>query len=149
LKKEITIAACTAVALIIFLGSASYLLFPQISVQAQTASIDVYTPRGGQGKDQPSDNFWQNETVTLSAQVKNASDAPLGSRLVSFEVHWPANGTGSILILSTKTTNTSGIAETSFRIPLSSYSNGRWLVYVTASVDDQIVVDTLTFWCIL
>jgi hypothetical protein len=147
LKKEITLAALSAVALITFLGSASYLLFPKVSVQAYTASIDVYTQHGGQGADKPSGNFSTGEMVYLYAQVKNASNAPLASRLVSFEAHWPANGNGSILIIETATTNSSGIAEKNFRIPPSPNSIGRWLVYVTAQADDQIVADALTFWC--
>jgi len=147
LKKEITIAASSAVALIVFLGSASYLLFPQVSVQAYTASIDAYTQHGGQGKDKPSSNFSQLEMVYLYAEVRNASNHLLGSRLVSFEVHWPDNGTGSILVLGTATTNSSGTAEKSFTIPPPQNSIGRWLVYATAQVDEQIVVDTLTFWC--
>ncbi|MGQ9565675.1 MAG: hypothetical protein ACUVT5_03905 [Candidatus Bathyarchaeales archaeon] len=147
MKKEITIAASSAIALIILLGSASYLLFPQVPVQAYTATIDVYTQRGGHGKDKPSGNFTPPETVYLYAEVKNASNTPLGAKLVSFEVHWPNNETSSILILGTATTNSSGIAEEKFGIPPSTNSIGRWLVYVTAQVDEQIVVDTLTFWC--
>jgi hypothetical protein len=147
LKKEITIAATSAIALIILLGSVSYLLFPQVSVQAYTATIDVYTQHGGQGKDKPSGNFTKLETVHLYAEVKNTSNTPLGAKLVSFEVHWPDNGTGSILILGTAQTNPSGTAEKSFTIPPSTRSIGRWLVYVTTQVDEQIIVDTLTFWC--
>jgi len=151
LKKEITLAALSAVALITFLGSASYLLFPKVSVQAYTASIDVYTQRGGQGADKPSGNFSQLEKVYLYAELRNASNAPLASRLVAYEIHKPPNGTDgkSIVIPSTSTTNSSGIAEMYFTLPPSEAPNsiGRWLVYVTAQADDQIVADTLTFGC--
>ena len=135
-------------ALIIFLGSISYLLFPKVSVQAYTASIDVFTQKGGQGKDEPGGTFAQLEWVNLTAQVKNASNNPLGSRLVSFEVYKPANATGAtIAIVGIATTNSSGMAIYNFRIPLSTAPNtiGSWLVYVTVSVDDQVVIDTLTF----
>jgi hypothetical protein len=149
LKKEITIAAASAVALIIFFGSISYLLFPQVSVQASTASIDVYTQKGGQGKDKPGGNFTPLEWMNLTAQVKNASGNPLGGRLVSFEIYKPANTTtgATIAIIGTATTNPSGMATYNFRIPPSLVPNtiGSWLLYVTASVDDQIVVDTVTF----
>ena len=144
MKKEITIAACLAVALIIVLGSISYLLFPKVSVQAYTAMLDLYTQKGGQGVNKPSGNFTLNETVLLYAEVKNASNAPLGSRLVSFEVHWPANG--SIKFLGTGTTNTSGIATYPFRIPPIDSSIGKWLVYSTVVVDNQLLADTLTFF---
>lgn len=146
MKKEITIAASSAVALIILLGSASYLLFPKVSVQAYTASIDLYTQNGGRGTNEPCSNFTRNQTVTLYAEVRNASNAPQSGRFVSFEVHWPANGTGSIIALDTAQTNSTGIASMQFRIPLSSYSLGKWLVYSTVVVDNQFLADTLTFF---
>jgi len=149
LKKEITIAACSAVALIILLGSVSYLLFPKVSVQAYTASIDVFTQKAGPGKDEPGGTFAPLEWVNLTAQVRNASNNPLGGRLVSFEVYKPANTTtgATIAIAGIATTNSSGMAIYNFRIPPSTAPNtiGSWLVYVTVSVDDQVVVDTLTF----
>jgi hypothetical protein len=154
LKKEITIAACSAVALIIFLGSVSYLLFPKVSVQAYTASIDAYTQRGGKGSNAPGGNFSisQNDNVTIYAEVKNASNIPQGGRLVSYEIHWPADGpkNGSIYVIGVEETNASGIAEIA-RIPLWAplfqvwNPQGSWLVYVTTSIDGQVVVDTLTF----
>jgi hypothetical protein len=149
LKKEITIAATSAVALIMLFGGVSYLLFPQASVQESKASIDVYTQKGGQGKDQQGGNFAPLEWMNLSAEVKDASNKPLGSRLVSFEIHEPTNITtgASISIMGVATTNSSGIAIYSFRIPPSDATNsiGRWLVYVNVPVDDQVLVDTLTF----
>lgn len=133
-------------ALIILLGSASYLLFPRVSVQAYTASNDLYTQNDGRGINKPCGNFTQNQTVTLYAEVRNASNAPQVGRLVSFEVHWPANDTGSILLLDSAQTNGTGIASTMFRIPLSLYSLGKWLVYSTVVVDGEFLADTLTFF---
>lgn len=146
MKKEITIAAASAVALILFFGSVSYLLFPQVTVQAYTASIDAFTQKSGQGKDKPGGNFTPLEWMNLTAQVRNASNNPLGGRLVSFEIYKPANTTTGAIV-GTATTNSSGMATYNFRIPslLAPNTIGSWLVYVTASVDNQIVVDTLTF----
>jgi len=154
LKKEITIAASSAVALIILLGSASYLLFPKVSVQASTASIDAYTQRGGKGSNTPGGNFSiaQNDTVYIFAEVRNASNIPQGNRSISFEIHWPANGSqnGSIYDVGSSQTNASGIAEIE-TIPLwhprfkIQDPQGTWLVYVTISMDDQHLADTLTF----
>lgn len=149
MKKEITIAASSAVALIVLLGSASYLLFPKVSVQASTASIDLYTQNNGKGINQPSGNFTWNTTVTLYAEVKNASSAPQQGRFVSFEVHWPANDTGSIgnlYFLDTAQTNGTGIASLPFRIPLTQTSIGKWLVYSTVVVDGEFLADTVTFF---
>ena len=146
MKKEIAIAACSAVALILFFGSVSYLLFPPVSVQGYTASIDVYTQNGGKGINKPSGNFTMNQTVILYAEVRNASNMPVEGRLVSFEVHWPMNGTGSILALDVSQTNSSGIASYLFRIPVSSYSIGKWLVYATVDVNGQHLADTVTFF---
>jgi hypothetical protein len=155
LKKEITIATCSAVALIILLGSVSYLLFPKVSVQAYTASIDAYTQRGGKGSNTAGGNFFisQNDTVYIYAEVRNASNVPQGSRLIAYEIHWPANGSQNGITYGapqTAVTNASGIAEIA-RIPIWALQvqgrdpRGNWLVYVTTSIDDQVVVDTLTF----
>lgn len=132
--------------LIILLGSVSYLLFPRVSVEAFAASIDLFSQNGGRGINKPCSNFTQNQTVTLYAEARNASNAPQVGRFVSFEVHWPANGTGSILDLETVQTNGTGIALTQFSIPLSSNSLGKWLVYSTVVVDGQFLADTLTFF---
>ncbi len=149
MKKEITIAACSAVALILFFGSASYLLFPQVSVQASTASIDVFTQKSGQGKDKPGGSFVPLDWMNLTAKVRDASNNPAGAIFVSFEVFKPANMTtdATISLVGTNMTNSSGIAIYCFRIPPSTAPNtiGVWLVYVSASVDSQALVDTLTF----
>lgn len=155
MKKEITIAACSAVALIILLGGVSYLLFPRVSVQAYTASIDAYTQRGGKGSNTQGGNFSisQNDTVYIYVEVRNASDIPQEGRFVSYEIHWPASGpqSGSKYDVNTKVTNSSGIAEIA-KISILALQiqnrdpRGSWLVYVTASIDDQPLADTLTFF---
>lgn len=119
MKKEIIIAALSALALIALSGSVSYLLFPQISVQAYTASIDISTQKGGQGKDKPGGNFAPLDWMNLTAEVRNASNNQLGGRLVSFEIYKPPdNVTGAtVAIIGVATTNSSGIGTYSFRIP--------------------------------
>ena len=147
MKKEIIIAACSAVALILFFGSVSYLLFPTVSVQGYTASIDVYTQNGGKGINKLSGNFTLNYTmptlVILYAEVKNASNKPAGG-LVSFEVHWPLNG--SILFVGVNMTDSLGIASYRFRIPPTNSSLGKWLVYATVDVNGQSLADIVTFF---
>ena len=147
MKKEIAIAACSAIALILFFGSVSYLLFPTVSVQGYTASIDGYTQNGGKGINKPSGNFTLNYTmptlVILYAEVKNASNMP-AEGLVSFEVHWPLNG--SILLVGVSATDSLGIASYQFRIPSTNSSIGRWLVYATVDVNGQFLADTVTFF---
>jgi hypothetical protein len=155
LKKEITIAACSAVALIILLGSVSYLLFPQVSVQGYTASIDAYTQRGGKGSNVFGGNFSvsKRDNVTIYAEVRNASNIPQEGRLVSYEILWPANSpqNGSIYAIGTNETNAFGITEI-IRIPLWALQiqgrnpQGLWLVYVTTSIDSQPLSDSLTFF---
>jgi len=157
LKKEIIIAASSAVALIILLSSTSYLLFPNVSEQTYAASIDAYTQRGGKGSNTWGGNFStapaQNDTVHIYAQLRNASNTPQGNRLISYEIHWPASGPQNGSTYGgprTSVTNASGIAEIS-QIPIWALQiqernpQGNWLVYVTASIDDQHVADTLTF----
>jgi hypothetical protein len=149
LKKEIIIAALSALALITLSGSVSYLLFPQVTVQAYTASIDVFTQKGGQGKDQPGGNFTPLDWINLTVEVRNASNYQLGGRLVSFEIYKPANTTtgATIAIAGVAVTNSSGIGIYSFRIspPDAPNTLGSWLVYSTVDVDGQLLVDTLTF----
>jgi hypothetical protein len=241
LKKEITIAACSAAALIILLGSVSYLLFPKVpapakpvpsvsvspayavvvigqnqtfnstvsggtspysyqwyldgtavagatnsswtftpassgaytvyvnttdkagaratsniaTVKGSTATLDAFTQLGGRGPNKSGGNFSisQNETVYIYAEVTNASDIPQEGRLVSYEIHWPANGpqNGSVYDIGTSVTNASGVAGIA-QIPLWALQiqgrnpQGLWLVYVTASIDDQPLSDTLTFF---
>jgi len=149
LKKEIAIAACSAVALLILFGSVSYLLFPPVSVQGYTASIDVYTQNGGIGINKPSGNFTLNMTmpplVILYAQVKNASNMP-AEGLVSFEVVPPPPGPP--FLQPTSVTNSLGIASSEFRIPPLNSSMGRWLVYATVDVNGQHLADTVTFFVI-
>lgn len=154
MKKEIAVAACSAVALILLFGSVSYLLFPQASVHGYTASIDVYTQNGGRDANKPSGNFTLNMTrptlVILYAEVKNASNMPVVGRYVSFEIHWPvnetANSTRSILAIPVSPTNSSGIASTQFRIPPTNSSKGLWFVYATVDVNGQFLVDLVTFF---
>ena len=155
MKKEITIAACSAVALIILLGSVSYLLFPQVSVQGYTASIDAYTQRGGKGSNVFGGNFSvsKRDNVTIYAEVRNASNIPQEGRLVSYEILRPANSpqNGSIYAIGTNETNAFGITEI-IRIPLWALQiqgrnpQGLWLVYVTTSIDSQPLSDSLTFF---
>jgi hypothetical protein len=160
LKKEITIAACSAVALIILLGSVSYLLFPKVPVQGYLASIDAYTQCGGKGSNTSGGNFSisQKDNVTIYAEIRNSSNIPQGGRLVSYEIHWPANGSqnGTIYDVGTPETNASGIAEIPSLpphiIPIWALAlqgrdpRGTWLVYVTTLIDNQQLADTLTFF---
>ena len=141
-------------ALIIFFGSISYLLFPQVTVQGYTATVDVFTQHGGEGNDKPGGNFSvsKNETVILYVKVSNTSKITQGSCFVSFEIHWPALGpfNGSVYDVRSKEVNVSESTEIA-RIPIvylqlqSRDPAGNWLVYAATSIDNQHLADTLTF----
>ena len=159
MKKEITIAASSAVALIIVLGSASYLLFPKVpaqSTQGPGISILAYT----QGGSLPGGNFniTHRDNVTIFAQVKNGT-APLAGRFVTYGIHMP----GGILydVGSTESlTNATGITQIE-TIPTWAlwaswvqYGNqsrgdpvGKWQVTVTVGGSvNQTAADTLNFF---
>ena len=127
------------------------------TAQGSTATLDAFTQLGGKGTDQSGGNFSisQNDTVYIYAEVRNASNIPQEGRLVAYEIHWPANGSqdGSIYAVGTSETNASGIARIGIAgIPLLALQDqgrnpqGKWLVYVSVSIDDQPLADTLTFF---
>ena len=125
------------------------------AVQGSAATLDAFTQLGWKGPSESGGNFSisQNETVYIYVEVTNASDIPQGGQFVSYEIHWPANGSqhGTVYNIGTSITNASGVAVI-WQIPLLALQNqgrnpqGMWLVYVTASIDDQPLSDTLTFF---
>lgn len=116
------------------------------------AVIDLFnqkTPFNGKGMNQSSDAFEPQELVILYANV-TYNGYPVANKLVSFEVHGPANGFQNITTVGSSLTNQSGIAQFSFRLPWPSENPekiifGEWFVLATVDVAQQVVVDSLTF----
>ncbi len=116
--------------------------------------IDLYTqkqPFNGKGPNQPSDSFQPQEEVFLYALV-TYNEAPIQNKLVAFQVDGPrpSDGTDPIRIILSSTTNESGIASVSFRIPTPIKGGealviGEWFAIATVDIAEVIVNDTLTF----
>lgn len=109
-----------------------------------TRFIDVYTDRDGDGPNTSSQSYRRNETVNLYARVSNGTSPIEGSSVV-FAVYWPNE---ELIFLTTPISNASGIATETFRIPPIAESIGDWRVIVTARINDQVFLDSLTFECI-
>jgi PKD repeat protein len=105
-------------------------------------SLDLYTPKGGIGPNEPDGRYIFGETVTLISRVTYNS-YPLQQKLVGFEVHDPSNES---VIFRTVVTDQDGLAEISFRIPESPGLNGTWRAISVVEIADKAVWDTMAFW---
>ena len=124
------------------------------SVYASNSSrvIDLYTQKGphdGRGLTQPSDAFAPQDEVFLYAEAMYNED-PVENRLVAFEIYGPINSVFNVTLSRTGTTNASGIASVSFRLPwpaedAETVTFGVWTVYAVVEIAEESVQDTLTF----
>lgn len=125
------------------------------NVVASTGSgavLDLFTqkvPFGGEGPNKPSDAFQPQELVILYASV-TYNGAPVVGKLVSFQVEGPANTFNNLTIFGTSSTNQSGLATFSFRVPWPAehpeeIAFGEWFAVATVDVAQETVNDTLTF----
>jgi hypothetical protein len=114
--------------------------------------IDVFTQKmtfNGKGMNQSSDSFQPQELVILYALV-TYNEVPLANMLVAFQVNNPANAFQNVTVVGISSTNQSGIAQFSFRIPWPSENAeqtifGEWFAIATVDIAEQVAVDTLTF----
>lgn len=105
--------------------------------------IDVFTQKGGTGANATGGQFALNETVDLYAEVRDELNQTIPNQLVAFAVIDP-NGTR--LDYQAQTTNSSGIANMTFRIPPDVAYVGVFEIYATTAYQGQLVIsDMLTF----
>ena len=123
-----------------------------ISISNAGASlIDIFTqkePYSGVGINQSSDTFWPDEEVILYANV-TYNLGPVSNKIVTYEVRGPPNPLYNVSLVRTANTNASGIATTSFRIPLPVEDPeivvfGNWTVFGFVEIA-EVVSDFLTF----
>jgi hypothetical protein len=111
--------------------------------------IDVYTqypaPFGGQGPDKPSDMFWPQKEIVLTAFV-TYNWWPMQQKLVGFEIKDPQGNTWAKL---SAVTNVDGLATVSVRLPWPCDDPeslfGVWHVIATVDIACIVVNDTLDF----
>jgi len=108
------------------------------------AAIDLtapdQAPYDGEGPDVACDAFAPQQLVLLSAKVTYNLD-PVEGKLVGFEV---TDADGNCVTYRTATTDASGIASVSFRIP-SMPVFGTWMATAIVDVAETTVADTMTF----
>ena len=108
--------------------------------------IDVYTQEGGQGPNTSGGTFMLNDTVFLYAEVRGSVNQTLPNKLVGFELkYFNATTVAWTKATMVQSTNTSGIADVSTRIPPVSEYAGTWAVYATTRYNDAVLIDTLIF----
>ena len=121
-------------------------------VQTFAGSIDLFTqktPFSGRGPNQSSDAFQQQELVILYALV-TFNGAPIENKLVAFQANGPPNSLQNMTVTGEGATNSSGIAEFSFRIPTAPTNEqqtvfGEWYAVATVDVNQVPLSDSLTF----
>jgi hypothetical protein len=116
------------------------------------AEIDLFTDKesfNGKGANQSSDAFEPQELVFLRA-FATYNGGPERNLLVAFQVNGPSNLFENISIVGAGTTNDTGFAEFSFRIPWPNSQAeeiilGEWFAIATTNIAGKVVVDTITF----
>ncbi len=120
--------------------------------QTSSVAVDLFTqkvPFDGKGPNTPSDAFQPEELVILYASVIY-NGAPVVGVLVSFQIDGPANTFNNLTVFGTGSTNQSGLATFSFRVPWPSehpeeITFGKWSAVATVEVAQESASDTLTF----
>jgi len=110
--------------------------------------VDLYTDRGGQGANVPSQSYKPGEIVSLYALVSDGVN-PMGYTYVSF-LAFNINSENTPAVYRTSSSNASGIASPSPSFRLSSNSTisvGTWQVLATVEIRDRSYTDKLVFEC--
>ncbi|NIO38210.1 hypothetical protein GTO27_11000 [Candidatus Bathyarchaeota archaeon] len=110
------------------------------------AGIDVFTQKGGKGPSVPSPPFAPGNQIILYANV-TYYEWPEQNKEVAFHIFDPRQ---DFFILSAST-NTSGIAAVSFRLPSPEGAeniSGTWRAISSVEIAEVHVVDTLEFYVV-
>ena len=120
-------------------ASKSILVIPR----PESPAIDLYNQKGGQGPNQPSEDFAPREIVELTALLTYHGE-PVEYKLVGFEVR---NEIGEVVLDRSDMTDANGLATIDFTISGECLPEifGTWTALAIASVAEQTVSDTLTF----
>jgi hypothetical protein len=112
-------------------------------IQAESTGIDIYTIYGGFGPNINGGSFGPQQEVTVIVKVID-DGAPQSNKLVGLSVYDNANTEFSH---ATVTTDNTGIATYSFRLPTpdGTVGFGTWVVYATVDIASEIYTDTLPF----
>jgi len=147
-KTDLLKASVLAVATVILLGAATYVLSSRfITPPRPIATVDAYTEKGGYGQGIVSSFYVYNENISIFATVLDDTNNPLANTEVTFEIHGPPNS--NITLTQTTTTNSSGVAVATIPAPYTAYQPetalGMWTAVATTEVTGTQIVDSLAF----
>jgi hypothetical protein len=151
MRAKPTILALTII-LSIIVASLATSQHQLIASAANARNVDLFSnkiPCDGRGPNQTSGAFAPQELVILHTLV-TYNDEPIANKLSSFVVTGPANPYQNITIIGVKTTNSSGIAEFSFRVPWPEEHAeetvfGVWHAIGTVDIADVPTTDHMDF----
>jgi hypothetical protein len=105
--------------------------------------IDLYNQRGGQGRNQASEDFAPGEIVELTALLTYHNE-PVQYKPVSFEIRDAMDET---VLYRSAMTDENGLAKVNFTIQAECLPKifGTWTAFAISTVSEQVVSDTLTF----
>ncbi|MGA2767438.1 MAG: CARDB domain-containing protein [Candidatus Bathyarchaeia archaeon] len=139
--------------LLVFLASSTTLCTRTVAASTGSGKVlDLFTqkaPFDGRGPNQPSDAFQPQELVILYGNV-TYNGAPVANKLVAFQVRGPANAFSNITFTGSSSSNESGMATFSFRVPwYSEHAEeivfDEWFAVATVDIAQEVATDTLTF----
>lgn len=151
MRTDILKASLLAVFAASLLGATTYLLSQPIAKEEHklTATLDTFTPKGGQGSTMVSSPYFHNENISIYALIKDESNTPLTNTSVVFQIYGPPGR--NITFSETIVTNASGIAVVNLNPQRFKQDDietiiGVWSVVATAQpVSGEQVVDSLVF----
>ena len=143
-KIQVIVASILAIGLALGLGTVSFGLFSETPTPTKLqAVLDVFTQKGGIGINVSGGNFEPFDNVSILAYLTQGG-IEVENRSVTFSIQKP-DGT---YIVWTASTNDSGLAETEISLlPSEGHVVGTWHVLANATVDNEVVNDTLDFGC--
>jgi len=104
--------------------------------------VDVFTQKRGVGPNTSGGYFVLNETVILSAAVRDGLNQAMPNLEIGFAVKDP---NGKPFEYSVQMTDSSGMATITIRIPPVTTYLGTFEVYAMTVYNDIVLIDTLTF----
>lgn len=137
-------ASILAASLAMGLGTISYSLFSPTPTTAKLQSaLDIFTQKNGHGVNVYGGNFQPFENVFIYALLTQA-----GSGLENHPLTFTVNRPDGRRNLTPVTTNGSGIAETNLcLLPSEGLVTGTWNIIANATVDNEVISDSLYFQC--
>ncbi len=105
-------------------------------------TLDVFTQKGGVGPNAFGGYFVLNESVVLSAEVRDEFNQTVPNQVIGFYIRGPNQTDVGYLV---GTTNSSGIANVTIRVPPDAAYVGTFEVYARTGYSDIVLLDTVTF----